>query len=121
VWDFGVFQHPDRLQGEGSPRYIKTYDVYSLGVLLLEVGFWEPLRTIARNLIQDNPAGWARELSEIVPQLGARTGERYQSLVAWCLDLKGDHIVKDAEFVQEVLHALEEIVNALSHESGLGA
>ena len=39
VWDFDVFQHLDRLQGESSPRYIKSYDVYSLGVLLLEGGF----------------------------------------------------------------------------------
>jgi hypothetical protein len=121
VWDFNVFQHPERLQGESSPRYIKTYDVYSLGVLLLEVGFWEPLRKIARNLTQDHPTGWAKELSEIVPQLGPRAGERYQSLVAWCLELKGDHIVKDAEFVQEVLNPLEEIINALSHESRLDA
>jgi serine/threonine protein kinase len=120
VWDFDVFQHPDRLQGASSPRYIKTYDVYSLGVLLLEVGFWEPLRTIAENLTRDDPAGWARELSELVPQLGARAGERYQSLVAWCLDLNGDHVVKDAEFVQEVLDPLEEIVNALSRENGSG-
>jgi hypothetical protein len=85
------------------------------------VGFWEPLRKIARNLTQDHPTGWAKELVEIVPQLGARTGERYQSLVAWCLELNGDHIVKDAEFVREVLDPLEEIVNALSHESGLDA
>jgi hypothetical protein len=83
-------------------------------MILLEVGFWEPLRNIARDLTQDNPSGWAKELSEIVPQLGARTGERYQDLVAWCLDLEGDHIVKDAEFLQEVLDPLEEIVNALS-------
>lgn len=84
-------------------------------MILLEVGFWEPLRNIARDLTQDNPSGWVKELSEIVPQLGARTGERYQDLVAWCLDLEGDHIVKDAEFLQEVLDPLEEIVNALSH------
>ena len=67
VWDFDVFQHPNRLQGESSPRYIKTYDVYSLGVLLLEVGFWEPPRKIARNLTLDYPTRWEKELSEIVP------------------------------------------------------
>lgn len=121
LWDFDVFQHPERLQGESSPRYIKTYDMYSLGVVLLEVGLWEPLRKIARDLTEEDPSGWAKELSEIVPQLGPRTGERYQGLVAWCLDLKGDHIVKDAEFLQEVLDPLEDIVNALSHESGLNS
>ena len=121
VWDFDVFQHPERLQGESSPRYIRTYDVYSLGVVLLEVGFWEPLRKIARDLTHDDPSGWAKDLSETVPLLDARTGERYQGLVAWRLNLKGDHIVKDAEFLQEVLDPLEEIVNALSHERRLDA
>ncbi|KFY71030.1 hypothetical protein V499_08768 [Pseudogymnoascus sp. VKM F-103] len=121
VWDFDVFQHPERLQGKSSPRYIRTYDIYSLGVVLLEVGFWEPLREIARDITHDDPSSWANELSETVPLLGARTGERYQDLVAWCLNLKGDHIVTDAEFLQEVLDPLEEIVNALSHEPRLDA
>lgn len=82
-------------------------------MLLLEVGLWELLRIIAENLTRDDPAGWPRELSELVPQLGARTGERYQSLVAQCLDLNGDHIVKDVEFVLEVLDPLDEVVNLL--------
>jgi len=121
IWDFDVFQHPDRLRGKSSPRYIKTYDVYSLGVVLLEVGLWEPLGRVAKDLRKEDPSGWARELSEIVPQIGARAGEKYQSLVAWCLDLKGDHIVKDSEFVQEVLDPLEDIVNALSCNGGVDA
>ena len=28
----------------------KTYDVYSLGIVLLEVGLWEPLSRVARGL-----------------------------------------------------------------------
>lgn len=121
IWDFDIFQHPQRLLRESSPRYIRTYDVYSLGVVLLEVGFWEPLKNIARDITDDEPSGWAKELSEIAQLLGARTGERYQNLVAWCLNLKGDYIVKDAEFLQKVLDPLEEIVNALSRERRLDA
>ncbi|XXH03693.1 hypothetical protein Hte_010099 [Hypoxylon texense] len=43
-----VFQHPDRLQLDKSKvkRYIKNYDVYSLGVILLQIGLWEPISTI---------------------------------------------------------------------------
>ncbi|KAG4437171.1 hypothetical protein IFR05_007327 [Cadophora sp. M221] len=117
IWEFDIFQHPDRLQGESSPRYIKTYDVYSLGVVLLEVGFWEPLGRIVSDLRTDDPLSWARELLEVIPQIGARAGEKYQNLVAWCLGLEGDHIVKDSEFVREVLDPLEDIVNALSGNS----
>lgn len=121
IWDFDVFQHPDRLQGQSSPRYIKTYDVYSLGVVLLEVGFWEPLRRVVRDLTKEDPSGWARELSEIVPQIGARAGDKYKSLVAWRFDLKGDHIVKDNEFVHEVLDPLDDMVNSMSDNCSFNA
>jgi hypothetical protein len=35
----------------------------------------EKFRGIAARDLTDHPADWAKELSEIVPQLGARTGE----------------------------------------------
>ena len=117
IWEFDIFQHPDRLQGERSPRYIKTYDVYSLGVVLLEVGLWEPLGRVASGLRIDDPSSWAKELSGIVPQISARAGEKYQNLVAWCLGLEGDRDIKDSDFVREVLDPLEDIVNALSGNS----
>lgn len=119
LWSFDIFQHPDRHNSGSTPRYIKTYDLYSLGVLLLEIGFWEPLSEIAKYLPSDQPVLWANELKKIAEQLSTRTGERYQNLVMWCLSLKGDHVVQDAEFTRQVLDPLEEIVSALSHETGL--
>lgn len=50
IWDFDIYQHPDRHQGEGVPRYISTYDVYSLGIVLLEIGFWTPLSLVMQDL-----------------------------------------------------------------------
>jgi len=88
--------------------------VYSLGVVLLEVGFWEPLRTVVRDLADEDPSHWAEYLSEIVPQIGARAGDKYKSLVAWCLSLKGNHIVNDHEFVSEVLDPLDDMVDSMS-------
>ena len=114
MWDFNVFQHPDRFKGSYSDRYIKTYDVYSLGIVLLEVGLWEPLQRVARGLTKKDPLSWPRELLEIVPQIGPRAGESYQNLVAWCLGLKGDHIVADSDFVREVLDPLENMATVLS-------
>ncbi|KIM98564.1 hypothetical protein OIDMADRAFT_56913 [Oidiodendron maius Zn] len=113
-WDFDIFQHPDRLQGESSLEYNRAYDIYSLGVVLLEVGFWEPLRKIATDLEQTDQSGWVRKLLEIVPKLrlDVRIGKKYQRLVTWCLNLKGGHI-EDAEFIEEVLNPLEEIIHGL--------
>ena len=85
VWNFDIYQHPESLLEGTNQRYINIFGLYSLGVLLLEIGFWQPLREIAKNLTTEDPAVCVKELSEIALQLGARTGERYQSLVLWCL------------------------------------
>jgi hypothetical protein len=114
IWEFDIFQHPDRLRGVDSPRYIKTYDVYSLGVVLLEIGFWKPIPDIVEELNQGNPSSWPKALSGTMEAMSARTGEKYQRIVAWCLDLKGDQIVKDSEFMEKVLDPLEELIGALS-------
>ncbi|KAL0264071.1 hypothetical protein SLS55_000015 [Diplodia seriata] len=114
IWEFDIFQHPDRLQGPSSPRYTKTYDVYSLGVLLLEIGLWEQLPEAIPDLDEENPSSWTEELKAVVPKLSPRTGERYQRLVSWCLGMDGCEIVKEIEFAEQVLDPLDEMVNALS-------
>ncbi|RMJ16884.1 hypothetical protein CDV36_003505 [Fusarium kuroshium] len=115
IWDFDIFQHPDRLQGSASPMYINTYDVYSLGVVLLEVGLWEELAEAVAGLDASNPPAWAEQLSETpVSNLGPRVGERYQRLVAWCLGLDGNKIVTEAEFLEMVLDPLESMASAMS-------
>lgn len=114
IWDFDIFQHPDRLQGYSSPRYSKTYDVYSLGVVLLNIGFWQPLPKVARQIDTGNPRSWAQELSQVSLNLCPRVGERYQRMVQWCLSLTGDQTVKNVEFTREILDPLEEMMDALA-------
>lgn len=114
MWDFDIFQHPDRLCGESSLRYTKTYDVYSLGIVLLQIGWWEPLSEVVQALNEDDPSSWARELLGAVPALGPRTGEKYQRIVAWCLGFDGSEIVTESAFVEHVSDPLDEIVTALS-------
>lgn len=113
-WDIEMFQHPDRLQGMNSPRYVKAYDIYSLGVVLFEIGFWRPLSQIGRRLAANSPSTWADELVKISPDMMGRAGERYQRIVEWCLRLTKEQAVTDVDFVQYVLDPLEEMSNALS-------
>ncbi|KAF5720245.1 serine threonine kinase [Fusarium globosum] len=114
-WEFDIFQHPDRLRGDGSPMYINTYDVYSLGVLLLEIGLWEKLSNAAERQVWNDPSTWAKQLSQLaMSSLGPRTGDRYKSLVKWCLSLDGNKLVSNAEFLQMILDPLESMANAIS-------
>ncbi|QKD61236.2 uncharacterized protein FOBCDRAFT_233090 [Fusarium oxysporum Fo47] len=114
VWNFGIYQHPDRLVGAKSLRYTKTHDIYSLGVLLLEIGLWQPLKAALQRLDKGKSTSWADDLLKIVPKLASRVGRRYQEVVAWCLALDGKSIVKEDDFVNHVLKPLEEIVNSIS-------
>jgi hypothetical protein len=95
--------------------------VYSLGVVLLEVGFWEPLGRVARDLTR-GPIGLGKRAVRDC-SANRRKGWRQiqESLVAWCLDLKGDHIVKDNEFVHEVLDPLDDMVNSMSDNYSFNA
>jgi hypothetical protein len=113
TWSFEVFQHPDRLLGAKSERYVKNYDIYSLGVVLLQIGRWEPMKIITAKWSSD-PLTWREGLIEECMGLEARVGARYQKVVAWCLDVKADPIVKDVDFIQEVLDPLYDIAKALS-------
>ncbi|KAL7931808.1 hypothetical protein V8C35DRAFT_329169 [Trichoderma chlorosporum] len=114
IWDFDIFQHPDRSLFERRQRYTKTHDVYSLGVVLLEIGYWEQLSEILPNLDEDIRLDWTQELLEAASALGPRTGESYQRLVLWCLGLDGASIVKASEFLEHVLDPLDKMINALS-------
>ena len=65
------------------------YEVCSLGILCLEVGACGELRKIAMDFTKEYPSSGAEGLSQIVPEIGARTRERYQgwlhSVLTWRL------------------------------------
>jgi serine/threonine protein kinase len=56
-----IYQHPER---QGFPtRFTKAHDIYSLGVVLLEIGLWEP----AKKMYND----YAREFRRREPLVGS--------------------------------------------------
>ena len=81
--DAEYYQHPSYLEVEGSYRL--QYDYYSLGILLLEVGHWRPLRELA-DLKKLNPVEVsAKLLNRRVPLLEHLMGNVYRSIVDVCL------------------------------------
>ncbi|RYP23250.1 hypothetical protein DL765_001159 [Monosporascus sp. GIB2] len=123
------YQHPDYL-GDGRDErrspYRSAYDYYSLGLVLLEIGYWRPLR----DLIQTDESDRAKRAKHLrarrVPGLAAHMGDTYMAAVAACLDdqaLYGDgsdnskgggdldfeRLVVDRNFEQLVLTPLESL------------
>jgi serine/threonine protein kinase len=83
-----------------EPRFKHGFDYYSLGLLLLEIGLWEPITSspllTGRSILDVEP----RELqtlwlNEAVPLLGPRMGKTYKNVVNLCLN---DHFVDTSDF-----------------------
>jgi len=65
-------------------RYCKAYDIYSLGIILLEIGLWRPIgdhwkKNDSYDTFQD------RLWRELVPELRYRMGKTYFNVVKKCL------------------------------------
>jgi hypothetical protein len=74
-----------RLVLEGAVRYRRAFDIYSLGLILLEIGLWTPLKDIYK-------AKYAYETFKLrleqfhYPSLAFAAGRTYESVVRRCLD-----------------------------------
>lgn len=69
-----------------TASYRREFDVYSLGILLLEIGFWCPIQRIAQEFEAQDAAAIASELRRrFVPELEGRMGKTYADVVAYCL------------------------------------
>ncbi|KAH7127141.1 hypothetical protein B0J11DRAFT_296108 [Dendryphion nanum] len=84
-----IYRHPRRW-GKPTTKFEKEHDIYALGVMLLEIGLWEPAVSFERQGFKD----WADEpdkvkermLEHASKRLGFFAGEAYQRVVLGCLE-----------------------------------
>ncbi|KAK3319514.1 prion-inhibition and propagation-domain-containing protein [Cercophora scortea] len=131
--DQDLYRHPDFFSA-ATTRTTKLHDLYSLGLVLLEIGSWFPLAQLAAgagrgrgrdmNAPPDSSSS-AWELREHllmdggpVAQLAYRTGTRYMELVRTCLrgsfdvteeDLDLDGTAVQGAFCREVVEELDKV------------
>jgi hypothetical protein len=81
--EFDRYRHPNYLSSK-SQRYSKKYDVYALGVLLLEIGMWAPVASLhkAKYSLQEFQQ---RMRTMYVEELVPRMGQIYADVVKRCL------------------------------------
>jgi hypothetical protein len=88
---YDIYRHPDSLRGPyaGSKR---SYDIYGLGIVLVEISCWQPIQEILE-ISLDQVAALA-ELLKVRERLlskkyldivGANSGSRYREVVRTCL------------------------------------
>lgn len=93
--EWEIYRHPD-YQGVKPPSARKTYDIYSLGIVLIEIALWQSIGTI----MQKDYAGDLKKIHavknelldtkpEYLEQVRSSAGDRYHMVVLRCL--QGSH------------------------------
>ncbi|CZR45149.1 uncharacterized protein FPRO_15676 [Fusarium proliferatum ET1] len=122
--DRDIYRHPER-QGRPTMTFSKWHDIYSLGVVLLEIGLWEPAiqQQHPRDLfsVMRNPENIRERLTKVARRrLPAKVGGKYTELVVACLtgdfgvedDTKEDIHLQQA-FRAQVISVLAQIVKSI--------
>lgn len=91
-------------------RFQQKYDIYALGVVLLEIGTWSLVSSISGTRDPRQPWGWRNLLLERAKILGYLCGSVYQRAVETCLEGtfdEGHSAPAEAAAEVEQLHALQ--------------
>ncbi|KAI9676991.1 MAG: hypothetical protein M1817_006830 [Caeruleum heppii] len=83
-----LYRHPSSL-GLWRQPYRKAFDIYSLGLVLLEIGLWKSMREFYRP--RHGVEGFLEKVVRpvLVGRLGGRCGRRFQGVVERCLAAGG--------------------------------
>ncbi|TPX16159.1 uncharacterized protein E0L32_004154 [Thyridium curvatum] len=89
-----VYRHPDRQGSRPNVRFDKTHDLYSLGVVLLEIGVWQTALSMRNDrlkqegIFSSRNVGPTQEIFETKTKewLGHTMGPAYQKAVEACLN-----------------------------------
>ncbi|KAK7431669.1 hypothetical protein QQZ08_001888 [Neonectria magnoliae] len=77
------YQHPTYLKA--GVGYRPEFDYYSLGIILLEIGFWKPLAKVTKDWTGSFEERRQRLLTSRVPRLRQHMGREYSDAVRCCL------------------------------------
>ena len=86
-----LYRHPDRWGTSPSKSFNKLHDIYSLGVVLLEIGFWKPVMQLVKSdLIKRGalPADVKANLLQLAKhsRIEDLMGERFRGILVKCLE-----------------------------------
>jgi Prion-inhibition and propagation len=82
-----TYRHPNLWPSQSAgqrPRFRKEYDIFSLGVVLLEIGNWKLADRSCASRDLESPEAWKAFLLKCTKPLGYRCGRIYQEVVETC-------------------------------------
>lgn len=102
-----LHRHPAALRGR---PYCKSFDIYSLGLVLLEIGLWKVLQTYYK--AHYSAERWRDKvvLAVLVPGLGSKVGRKYREVVEMCLRADDELTSSEAgKLMETVVNTLQSI------------
>ena len=84
-----IYQHPDKVASRFR-RFRHSYDIYSLGLVLLEIGLWRSLQSDSDTRRQNYHKYQESVVTQLVPRLWGQCGAIYGSVVKDCLTMETD-------------------------------
>ncbi|KAL9638839.1 MAG: hypothetical protein Q9204_001347 [Flavoplaca sp. TL-2023a] len=122
-WRVNIYRHPKRQLLVQNEEYSMAHDVYSLGVVFLEVGLWgsngfipfQKRDSIFKGTGADEVKDELLALNRGTTRDGVAVfmGERFAGLVEFCLNIDEKQEVPTTAFIQEIWLKLDEIRSAL--------
>lgn len=116
VGEDNIYRHPEY---NGRSRFREIYDYYSIGLVFLEIGLWEPLQWLSDRYPTALPDQFRENLiKNHVVLLGQTMGATYRNIVRICLDDTFDNLDKGSagglsgrfgQFYEKVVEPLEEL------------
>jgi Prion-inhibition and propagation len=106
-----LYRHP-AYKGLDPKPFIPPYDIYSLGLLLFEIGMWRVISSqsarasrgsVKLNLSLTDPQFIRTVVSGPAMDLARYMGDGYRDAVMACLSMEFDHIWHDSEDTQKML------------------
>jgi hypothetical protein len=102
-----LHRHPSALRGF---PHRKAFDIYSLGLVLLEIGLWKNLRDYHRPHYSAERWRDRVVVAVLAPGLGSKVGRRYREVVDMCLAVEeGLTSSEAASLMETVVNKLESI------------
>ncbi|KAF5573699.1 hypothetical protein FPCIR_13873 [Fusarium pseudocircinatum] len=107
-----VYRHPDR-QGLPNASFSKIHDIYSMGVVLLEIGLWQTAKQIFDDIVKYDLDGVVPAanvmaqrlrgayLDDARKRLAHRMGAEYQQAVLACLEGEWHDLIGRRDFANE--------------------
>ncbi|KAF4339483.1 hypothetical protein FBEOM_6604 [Fusarium beomiforme] len=109
-WLYNIYRHPKRQGLHPQERYTMNHDLYSLGVVLLELGLWRPLTSMGLKDPKTVSGSVKEHLKKLAMSgLPVVMGTKYRDVVLFCLDIDGDGQISNSTVVEEVLKKIEEL------------